>query len=667
MSRVRGAPMVTWTLALTGAGAVVALGALAVATHDPAIAAPSALAIGFLAAGLLGGRARPDHRGVQLLLAVGALHLLAFAVSGWVGTRPQATTAWWLALGALASYGAGFAALALLLAGYPSARLRSPGLRFFGALCAAVLASVVGAEAVLSPGVPLVLGEDAGSIPAPAGLPLGRMPLDVQPALPLLVVCGAVVLVVRSRRAPAEVRRQLEWATLAGAMLAFLLLTTPVASAVLPSTVWTVFFVVSMSLVPFALLGGLVRHGLLDVDVLVVRTLGRGALFLAVLGCYTVAALLFGGAGRPGGTAAVALTLLAVVSGGPLLRRAEGLADRWFTGGRVHRGELMDELVLTLVEAGPDHLPGKVCVTLREALDVSWVRLVLGGTVVAVAGAARADQTPEVSAALVAGGEQLGLLACGPRRGGWGRAERARLERLAPQVALALRDLELSRELAVRVEELTSSRARLVRAEETVRRQVERDLHDGVQQQLVALLARLSVAAAQLVPESPAAATLGAAQELAREALADLRRLVSGIHPALLGDRGLAAAVEARAALLPITVVVDADPRIVEMRFAPEVEGAAFFVVSEALANVMKHSGSNRARVVIAPLDEGGLRVAVTDEGTGTASYDGTGLTGLRDRVEALGGQFVLQATPDVGTTVLAELSAAPALVNSDA
>jgi signal transduction histidine kinase len=305
-------------------------------------------------------------------------------------------------------------------------------------------------------------------------------------------------------------------------------------------------------------------------------------------------------------------------------------------------------------------------------LDVSWVRLVLGGTVLAVAGASREGQPPEASADLVAGTEQLGSIHCGPRRGGWGRAERARLERLAPQLALALRDLVLRRELAARADELTRSRARLVRAEETVRRQVERDLHDGIQQQLVALLARLSVAAEQLVPDSPATATVGTAQALARDALADLRRLVSGIHPALLGDRGLTAAVEARAALLPITVLVDADPRIVDLRFAPEVEGAAYFVVSEALANVMKHSGSDRARVVVAPLEGGGLRVAVTDEGNGATRYDGstrcdgTGLAGLRDRVEALGGRLVVQATADVGTTVL-EFEAAPALVDSDA
>ena len=102
------------------------------------------------------------------------------------------------------------------------------------------------------------------------------------------------------------------------------------------------------------------------------------------------------------------------------------------------------------------------------------------------------------------------------------------------------------------------------------------------------------------------------------------------------------------------------------MRFPAEVESAAFFVVSEALANTLKHSGSDRARVVLAPLDAGGLRVAVSDEGAGTATFQGSGLIGLRARVEALGGRFSLRSIPAVGTTVLAEFDV-PAVVAADA
>jgi signal transduction histidine kinase len=234
---------------------------------------------------------------------------------------------------------------------------------------------------------------------------------------------------------------------------------------------------------------------------------------------------------------------------------------------------------------------------------------------------------------------------------------------MAAHAALALREDRLSVELGRRVEELAASRARLVRAEEAVRRQVERDLHDGVQQHLVALLAHLEMARMLAGSGSPAEEAIVTARTLARHAMQELRSLITGIHPVLLGDQGLVAAVEARVGLLPIEVVVDADPRLEGMRFAPEIEGAAFFVVSEALANVLKHSGAGRARVVVLPLPQGGLRVVVSDEGAGTASYDGSGLAGLRDRVDALGGTLVVSSTPGVGTTVMADLLAEPVVV----
>jgi signal transduction histidine kinase len=321
----------------------------------------------------------------------------------------------------------------------------------------------------------------------------------------------------------------------------------------------------------------------------------------------------------------------------------------------VRRRAVLDDLVGALREPG-DALAERICRSVASALDVTWVRLVVDGRIEAVVG------TPGqavVSVSLQAGGADEGVLECGPRRGGWSAAEVGQLDAIATPAALALREAALTRELTARVAELTASRSRLVQVEQQVRVQIERDLHDGLQQQLVALLARLAVIREYLDAEnldaaSPAGAALGAAHELAGQSLRDLRTLVAGLHPVLLSDRGLVAAVQARADLLPIPVAVDADPRIATRRFPLEVEGAAFFVVSEALANVLKHSGSAHARVVLAPHD-GGLRVAVADEGSGTARYSGSGLRGLRDRVEALGGHFDLQSTLDVGTTVVAD------------
>ncbi len=416
--------LTTATLSLVGWASAGALVALAV-TGRPGALVPAALPAAFLVAGTVGGRARPDSRGVQLLLGVGALHLLAFTVGGWLATgTADGTTDWALALLALAAYGAGFVSLALLLATYPTGRPSSRSGRVFALLAPAVLVVVVAKEALLSPAAPMVLGHGPAAVPAPGPLPLVDVPLDVQPVLPLLVVAGAGLLVARARRADAVARRQLEWATLAGIVLATLLLATPAASAVLPDPVWTCVFVTAVSGVPFALLGGMVRHRLLDVDVLVVRTVARGLLVVAVLTCFAAAALLLGRAGSA--TAAVVLTCVAALTGRPLLSRAEAAADRWVTGGRVRRGALMSELGATLVRSDPEQLPEHLCDTVREALDVSWVRLVLGH--------------------------------------------------------------------------------------------------------------RLSLARELLPPAASAAPALRAAQELARDALADLRRLVAGIHPATVAS-----------------------------------------------------------------------------------------------------------------------------------
>ncbi|MGZ4538678.1 MAG: sensor histidine kinase [Blastococcus sp.] len=654
-----------WTvdaLVLVGVASLVALGALAAHTGVVEVLPPSALATAFLVAGALGGWARPDHPGIRLLLAVGAAHLVAFATTGWVGTL-AGVTGWWtwgVVVGGDAAYVVGFVLLALLLATYPGGRLSTAGLRRFAALSGTAGAMAMLAEAVLQPRVGLALETGAASVPAPPPLPLATGVPRVVDLVPVLVVVGAGVLLVRSRSLAGPERGALGWAKVAGSLLALMLAATPIVSGLVPSAVWDLAFVVVVSTVPFLLLGGLVRYRLLQVDVYLVRTIGRGVVVLAVLGAYASASAAFDGTDAV--AASIGLTVLAALTGVPVMNRVQVLADRWLTGGRIRYRAVLDRLVDTLAVPDSDRLGERICHTVAEGLEVAWVRL-SAGEHRATAGRVPADAVPELTVALRTAGAEVGTLECGPRRGGWGRTERAQLESIGTPTALALRDAELTAELSARVTELTASRALLVQVEQSVRRQIERDLHDGAQQQLVALLARLGIARALLDEASTAADPLAAAHDLAQQCLRDLRELVAGLYPALLGARGLIVAVEARASLMPIPVAVDSDPRIADARFPAEVESAAFFVVSEALANVLKHSGSERARVILAPLSSGGLRVAVTDEGSGTATYGGSGLEGLRARVEALGGRFLLQATPSVGTTVIAEFTVdAPAV-----
>ena len=198
-------------------------------------------------------------------------------------------------------------------------------------------------------------------------------------------------------------------------------------------------------------------------------------------------------------------------------------------------------------------------------------------------------------------------------------------------------------------------------AEEVARRRIERDIHDGVQQELVALIARIALARNQLARDPALVGpTLADLQLEARQALDDLRELASGIHPSVLSDLGIVGAIEGRAARLPLGVTIECDRTLRTTRFSETVEGAVFFLVSEAFANALKHSGAERV-IVRLDLVEGELRVEISDDGRGfepAAIGLGTGLGGLADRIEALGGTLVVDSAPGHGTTLTATLSA---------
>lgn len=653
--RVRGRrAAAAW--ALLGAAACVLL--LAVALHEKTIrvVGPVPLPLVFLVAGTVATRARPDHPGLRQLQAVGALHLSAFAVSGWVGALLgdlPASLAWAGALLADAAYLGGFVALGLLLALYPTGVVRTRTQRLFAraAVAAAFLGLLV--EGLLHAALdPVVEVESSRPVPAPAGLPVADVPVPGLLPVLLVVLAAVVVLGVSARDYTVPERRAVSWARLAGIVLAVLILVSPVLEPVVGGVTWAVVFMGVVSGVPVLLVAGLVRFRLLAIDLLVVRTFARAVVALVVLAAYAGGAAALGHHGF--WPVAAVVTVLAALTGRTVLRRLEAFADRWVTGRRVGARVVREELA-DLLAREHEGAASRLCRSLEQGLEASWVTLSTTSSQARVPSAGETGPGPEVRVPLVADGHEVGVLEAGPRRGGWNGASLELLQRAADQLALVLRQQLLTSELAQHVEELRASRERLVHAEEAVRRQVERDLHDGVQQQLVALLAMIGVAAALLPEESPAAEQLGRAHDIGRDTLADLRRLVAGIHPALLEDHGLAAAVEARTGQLPLEVTLDVDPRLVGVRLAPAVEAAAFFLVCEALNNVVKHSGSQHARVVLAPLGAG-VRVAVVDEGSGFVTSSGTGLRGLRDRIEAIGGRLEVQSVPGVGTTVAAEI-----------
>jgi signal transduction histidine kinase len=234
--------------------------------------------------------------------------------------------------------------------------------------------------------------------------------------------------------------------------------------------------------------------------------------------------------------------------------------------------------------------------------------------------------------------------------------ERKLLDAVVAAAGIALKNERLAAELRARVNELSASRARIVGAGDQERRRLERNLHDGAQQRLVALGMQLRLLGPRIRtdPEAAEALVAKAAAELATS-VDELRELAHGIHPAVL-DHGLTVALESLAARSTVATAVSVD--LLE-RLPEVVEVAAYFVASEALANVAKHSRASAVQISVSRGAKGAL-VEVADDGVGGADdADGSGLRGLADRVEALGGQLRINSPLGTGTTISAVIPCA--------
>jgi signal transduction histidine kinase len=218
--------------------------------------------------------------------------------------------------------------------------------------------------------------------------------------------------------------------------------------------------------------------------------------------------------------------------------------------------------------------------------------------------------------------------------------------------SLALENERLDAELRANLHELRASRARIVESADAARRRIERDLHDGAQQQLVAILLALRVACARLDDDPRAAAAMldNATRDLGG-AIDELRELARGIHPAILSDRGLGPALQALAARLPLPVEIAAAP---SQRLPSSIEAAVYFVVSEALTNVSRYAHASHVQIEVTS-ENGEVVAVVADDGIGGADpAKGSGLRGLNDRVAALDGRLEVESSEARGTTVRA-------------
>jgi signal transduction histidine kinase len=502
---------------------------------------------------------------------------------------------------------------------------------------------------------------------APASAPTSfKIGYNLQVAGVLLMfvlgLAAAASLVVRLRRARGDERQQLRWIAFAAAIgIACVILTSPLFH--LPSALGPV----GIPLIPAAAAIAIMKYRLYDIDVVIRKTVVLGTIAVFITSVYmalVVGPILLIGSGG-GSRESVVLSAIAAavvaVAFQPVRQRANRLADRLVYGKRATPYEVLSEFSGRVGEgyAADEVLPRMAQVlaegTGAEAAAV-WLRV--GGEARPAAvwptEASVPTELPRDAVEVLHQGELLGALSVAmPPSDPMDPVKRKLVEDLASQAGLVLRNVRL-------IEELRASRQRLAAAQDEERRKIERNIHDGAQQQLVALAVKLRLAETLATGEGAekTAATLEQLRSDAGTALEDLRDLARGIFPPLLADKGLPDAIASQARKSSVPIDIEAD-RV--GRYTPDVEAAVYFCSLEALQNVAKYAHASRASVRLTQIN-GSLTFEVIDDGDGfdptTIGY-GTGLQGMADRLDALGGSLEVRSAPGEGTAVTGRVPSA--------
>jgi signal transduction histidine kinase len=483
-----------------------------------------------------------------------------------------------------------------------------------------------------------------------------------------LLLAGVVEAVVRLRRSTGDERQQMKWFVYVtgGTVLLFVPLTvfpTGVAGA-LGNVIPMIGFGIAL---PIACGVAILKHGLYEIDVVINKTVVYGLLAAFVTVVYVGIVVGIGAVVGSHGNVLLSIvaTAIVAVSFQPVRERARRLANRLVYGRRATPYEVLSRFADRVGEVSAiDELLPQMARILGEGTGATnvgvWVRVGpelrraatwpsadgQGDTIRLTAEALPLIPGASRTVAVREGDELLGALTIAkPASDPITPAEDKLVADLAAQAGLVLRNVRL-------IEELRASRQRLVAAQDEERRRIERNIHDGAQQQLVALAVKLSLAQSMVGNDADQErAMLAQLKAETQDALENLRDLARGIYPPLLADRGLAAALEAQArkSTVPVTVTTDGVGR-----YPQEAEAAVYFCALEALQNVAKYAGASGASVRLSA-HNGDLRFAVEDDGRGfdaaTTSY-GTGLQGMADRLEALGGSLRVRSAVGTGTTI---------------
>ena len=500
-----------------------------------------------------------------------------------------------------------------------------------------------------------------------------------------LMVIGtslATVIAVwqRFRRARGEERQQMRWlvavATVAGAGIAGILLLFPLVGVLgldqggIGDVIFSILFVPALLAIfvgiPAAYLVAIFKHGLWDLDVVIKKALVAFVLTLLVVGVGLATIGIFGRPALSGGNRlGVAIAAIAGLLLWPLAIVGRRIAQRIVYGRRAAPYQVLTEFSERVGEtyATEDVLPrmarilgegtgatgARVWLLVGDDLrtETGWPADLPGGESVPLRGDEMPDLDGETMFEVRDRGELLGALSVAMPASDPMNPSKERLIRdLAAQAGLVLRNVRL-------IQDLRASRQRLVAAQDEERRRLERNIHDGAQQQLVALQVKQRLVQG-MIERDPAKALelMSQLQVDTTEALDDLRDLARGIYPPLLADQGLGAALESQARKSPVSISFETDG--VE-RYPQDVEAAVYFCVLEALNNLAKYAGATQATVSLSQTD-GTLTFAVSDDGVGFSvgerGSSGTGLQGMADRLDAIGGALEIRSAPGEGTTV---------------
>jgi signal transduction histidine kinase len=618
----------------------------------------------------------PENPIGAIMIVVALAFGLGFASEGYatlaLETHPGA-----LPFGAVAAW-FGTWVYAVILFGLPLLGLLYPSGRVVGPRWRPVPWIVLGLAALASLGTALTPGlmtpETAFAVENPFGIG-GLGPVlqfaGVAGWIGLMVSIPVAIasLVVRYRRSEGEARQQIRWLVfVAIAVIASLLITLAMAlsmgegfeRSVGPQIAFGVIFSLIALGVPAAIGVAILKYRLYDLDLVIKKTV-----------VYAILAVLVFGLGTAGAWAATGFLfwfsdsaytfLFAGIGLGfalwPLRRLATRIADRLVYGRRATPYQVLTEFSGRVAESyAVDDVLERMAQVLADAVGAETSTVWLGAGGRARPGATwPREEEPDGSLPADAievrhQGEVLGALsvrmpARDPMTPGKGRLIRD----LAAQAGLVLRNAGL-------IDDLKASRQRLVAAQDQERRRLERNIHDGAQQQLVALAVKLRLVDSLIgKDESRAHALVADLQTESNQALEDLRDLARGIYPPLLADKGLGAALESQARRSPVPVSLEADGI---GRYPQEAEAAVYFSCLEALQNVAKYAGASSVTVRLAQ-SNGSLTFSVSDDGRGfdaaTASR-GSGLQGIADRLAALGGGLTIRSAPGDGTTVAGRL-----------